>query len=82
MSGFVSNVDYDANHTISTLTINTQELYQKDISENLLPICVNLLLFLLLTSATIFNGIMLLLKTIVNRIRNFKIKNIYTYRLL
>ena len=82
VSGFVSNVDYDANHTISTLTINTQELYQKDISENLLPICVNLLLFLLFASATIFNGIMLLLKPIVNRIRNFKIKNIYTYRLL
>ncbi|MCX8585986.1 MULTISPECIES: hypothetical protein [unclassified Gilliamella] len=82
VSGFVSNVDYDANHTISTLTINTQELYQKDISENLLPICVNLLLFLLFASATVFNGIMLLLKPIVNRIRNFKIKNIYTYRLL
>lgn len=82
VSGFVSNVDYDANHTISTLTLNTQELYQKDISENLLPICVNLLLFLLLASATISNGIMFLLKPIVNRIRNFKIKNIYTYRLL
>lgn len=77
MSGFVSNVDYDTNHTISTLTINTQELYQKDISENLLPICVNLLLFLLLASATIFNGIMFLLKLIQNRLRNNRIKKLY-----
>lgn len=82
VSGFVSNVDYDTNHNISTLTINTQEIYQKDISENLLPIGVKLLLFLLLASATIFNGIMFLLKPILNRIRHFKIKNIYTYRLL
>ena len=82
MSGFVSNVDYDTNHTISTLTINMQELYQKDISENLLPICINLLLFLLLASVTILNGIMFLLKPILNRIRDFKIKNFYTYRIL
>ena len=81
MSGFVSNVDHDPNHTISTLTINTQELYQKDISENLLPICVNLLLFLLLASATILNGMMFVLKPILNLIRNVKIKNYNTYRI-
>lgn len=82
ISGFVSKVDYDSNHTIAALTINTQSLYQTNISENLLPMCLSLLLFGVLTSTTIFNGFMLLLKLIQNRLRNNKIKNLYANRII
>jgi hypothetical protein len=83
--GLVDGVSYREDHSISALRLNVKNYYKLD-TENLFsltsPIIINIILFVIMISVAVINGVILLNKVRVNRRRIKQITKYYEDRMM
>lgn len=82
IKGLVTDITYREDHTINSITINPDDRYQLDTTQQIPVVLVNIVIFLLIIIITIIQAVLLIYKIIMNKRRQSHILNEYKHLIL